>query len=143
MTFKPLISLSAYCLLFFAILTPLRSEDLVPGEKARIEALIAHLETLAGAVFIRNGSEYDSKTAAKFLRGKWQANGKEIKSAADFIAKAATGSSTSGKPYLIRLKDGSEMPCAGYLSRQLSKLETAGPIAPEPDEPGKSPPPRR
>ncbi len=96
----------------------------VPLEKAKIDALIADLETKSDAKFVRNGSEYDAKSAAKFLRGKWQAHDGEIKTAADFIAKAATGSSTSGKPYLIRFKDGSEVRCSEYLSAKLKKLES-------------------
>jgi hypothetical protein len=94
------------------------------AEKAKIEALIAHLGGLKGATFIRNDSGYDSKTAAKFLRRKWEANEKEIKTAADFIAKAATKSSTTGKPYMIRI-DGVDMPCADYLKAQLKKLDSA------------------
>ncbi|MEQ1853378.1 MAG: DUF5329 family protein, partial [Chthoniobacteraceae bacterium] len=79
----------------------LQAEEIAPAEKAKIEALISHLETLKDATFIRNGRDYDAKTAAKFLRGKWEANQKEIKTAADFVSKAATKSSTSGKPYVI------------------------------------------
>ena len=94
-----------------------------PAEKAKIEALIANVEGLADAKFVRNGTTYDAKTAAKFLRGKWNSNSDDIATAADFIAKAATGSSTSGKPYLIRQKDGSETKCAEYLAAQLKKLE--------------------
>ncbi len=98
---------------------------MAPAEKAKVEALISHLETLTGATFIRNGTDYDAKTAAKFLRGKWKAHEKEIKTATDFIAKAATVSSTSGKPYLIRLKGAQETACADYLAAQLKKLESA------------------
>ena len=103
----------------------LHAQTAPPAEKEIIEALIAHLETLTGATFIRNGTDYDPKTAAKFLRGKWRANDKEIKTAADFIAKAATASGTTGKPYLIRLQDGTETPCATYLTARLRKLEAA------------------
>jgi hypothetical protein len=110
-------------LLLLAVLLPLRAQDAALSEKAKIEALIARVEKLDGAVFIRNGSDYDAKTAAKFLRGKWGRNESEIKTAADFIAKAATGSSTSGKPYLIRFKDGSQTECGVYLSAELKKLE--------------------
>jgi hypothetical protein len=89
------------------------------NEKARIEALIRNVETLKDAKFIRNGSTYDAKNAAQFLRGKWRSKDKEIHSAADFIDKAATVSSTSGQPYLIRFSDGREMKCADYLKAQL------------------------
>lgn len=103
----------------------LRGETAPAAEKAKIEALIAHLEGLGDATFVRNGRDYDAKTAAKFLRGKWQANDKQITTANDFIAKAATVSSTTGKPYQIRFKDGSVTPCSDYLTAQLKKLEAA------------------
>ena len=111
-------------LLWFVVLLPLRAGEVPQGEKAKIEALIARIEKLDGAVFIRNGSDYDAKTAAKFLRGKWGRNESEIATAADFIAKAATGSSTSGKPYLIRFKDGVQTECGVFLSSELKKMET-------------------
>lgn len=103
----------------------LHAQTAPPAEKEKIEALITHLETLTGATFFRNGSDYDPKTAAKFLRGKWKSNDKEIKTAGDFIAKAATASGTTGKPYIIRLQDGTETPCATYLTARLKKLEAA------------------
>jgi hypothetical protein len=90
-------------------------------EKSRIEALISHIENLKDAQFIRNGESYDSKNAAKFLRGKWEAKAKEIKTAEDFIDKAATVSGTTGKPYLIKFNDGREVKCGEYLKEQLKK----------------------
>ncbi len=94
-------------------------------DKAKIEALLSHVGSLTGAVFIRNGTEYDAATAVKFLRRKWQANQAEIKTAPDFIKKAASFSSTTGKPYLIRLSDGVATPCAAYLTKQLGLLEAS------------------
>ena len=41
-------------------------------EKKKIEFLISSVENLKGAKFIRNGSEYDGKEAAKHLRMKLQ-----------------------------------------------------------------------
>ena len=115
------------CVLVLAILAcllPRLSAEITAGEKQKIEALITHVENLKDATFVRNGSDYDAKVAARFLRGKWSSNEDEIKTAQDFIAKAATGSSTSGKAYLIRFKDGREVPCADHLKAELSKLET-------------------
>lgn len=91
-------------------------------EKAKIEALIANVEKLSDAKFIRNGSDYSASNAAKFLRGKWGRNEKEINTAADFIAKAAS-TSGAGKPYMIRFKDGTEKACSAYLTEELKKLE--------------------
>ena len=96
-----------------------------PAEKQKIEALIAKVASLEDARFVRNGSEYNSKNAAKFLRAKWSSNDAEISTAQDFIAKAGTGSSTSGKPYLIRFKEGREVPCGDYLKGELAKLPSA------------------
>jgi hypothetical protein len=99
------------------------ADGLPPPEKQKIEALIKHVENLKDAKFVRNDSEYDAKTAARFLRGKWDSNESKIKTARDFIEKAASVSSTSGKPYLIRFKDGKDVKTGDYLSEQLKKLE--------------------
>lgn len=88
-------------------------------EKARIEGLIAHVAGLKNAGFIRNGKSYEAKDAAKFLRRKWQANEKEIKTAEQFIEKVATFSGTTGRPYKIKFSDGSEVKCGDYLKEQL------------------------
>jgi hypothetical protein len=109
--------------LLFAPALPLQAQDMPPAEKQKIEFLIKHLEDLKDASFVRNGSDYDSKTAAKFLRGKWNREGKQIKTAVDFIDKVANVSSTSGKPYLIRFKHGREVKCGEYLKNELEKLE--------------------
>lgn len=90
-------------------------------ENTRIEGLISHVENLKDAKFVRNGRSYESKDAAKFLRGKWHSKEKEIKTAEEFIEKVATASSTTGKPYLIKFNDGREVECADYLKQQLRK----------------------
>jgi hypothetical protein len=120
-------------LLFFLALASvsfLQAADLPAGDKAKIEGLITHVQTLRNASFIRNGKEYDSSSAAKFLRAKWEANEEKIHSPSDFIAQVATKSSTTGKPYLIRFKDGAEVPCGKYLTDQLRKGEGAAPAKP-------------
>lgn len=106
-----------------AMLPPLKAKDLPLTEKAKIEGLLTHLESLKAATFIRNGSHYDAQTAAQFLRGKWHAHEGEIKTADDFIAHAATVSSTTGKPYLIQLSGASPIRSADYLAAQLRKLK--------------------
>lgn len=111
-------------LLILSIAGPLclQAAEKPATEKEKIEALIKHLEGLKDATFIRNGRDYNAKTAARFLRGKWDANEKEIKTASDFIEKAASVSSTTGKPYLIRFKDGREVKCGDYLRDELKKF---------------------
>ena len=91
-------------------------------EAKKIEALLTHIEKL-DAKFIRNGDEHDAKRAAEFLRVKWERADSDIKSASDFIEKLATKSSTSGKPYMIKFKDGKEVKSGEYLKDELKKIE--------------------
>jgi Family of unknown function (DUF5329) len=102
---------------------PLLADDKAPSEKEKIEQLIQRVENLKDAKFVRNGKEYDAKTAGKFLKGKWDANTAKIKTAQDFIEIAATKSTTSGKPYLIRSADGTEIPSAEFLTTELKAIE--------------------
>ncbi len=109
-------------LVFFGSAPGLRAEGLPAAEKTKIESLLSHVNGLADAKFIRNGKDYDAKNAAKFLRGKWEANEKKIHSAADFITVAGTRSSTTGKPYMIQLKGAPPTPCGDYLAARLKKM---------------------
>ena len=102
---------------------PLRADDIPPREVERIEGLIGHVAGMKDAKFVRNGKEYDAATAAKFLRGKWEARADEVKTATDFIEKIASASSTSGKPYLVRFKNGKEVECGDYLKEKLAEFE--------------------
>ena len=123
MNTRVFLRLALLAIISMALSPRLPAQVLPADEKAKIEALLTHLAGLSDTTFIRNGSTYDAKTAAKFLRKKWEANEKDIKTAADFITKAATASSTTGKPYLIRPKNAAEIPCADYLNDELKKLE--------------------
>ena len=108
------------------------AEEKKLSEKQKIEALIKHVEEMKDAVFVRNDTEYDAKTAATFLRRKWKSNDSAIKSARDFIEKAASVSSTSGKAYMIRRKNGKETKSGVYLLAELKKIES-----PRNDKPAK------
>ena len=93
------------------------------AEKQKIEALIKQVGDLKDAKFVRNGWTYEPATAVRFLRGKWEANDAEVKTARDFIDKVASASGTSGKPYLIRFKDGREIKSQEFLLAELKKIE--------------------
>lgn len=123
MTTSKSITRAAFLLCFIgavALVLPVRAAQ---TEKEKIEALISHVQGLESATFIRNGSDYSAANAAKFLRAKWDRNSKAVSTAADFIAKVASTSGTSGKAYVIRFKDGREVPCGEYLTGQLKKME--------------------
>ncbi len=111
-------------LLFAAAARVCWAQSTPAAEKQKIEALIKEVGEIKDAKFIRNGSAYEPATAVRFLRGKWEANDAEIKTARDFIAKVASFSGTSGKPYLIRFKDGRELKSGEFLLAALKKLES-------------------
>jgi hypothetical protein len=100
-----------------------QAQTLPNSEKQKIEALIKQIANLKDAKFVRNGSAYNADSAATFLRRKWGANESEVKTARDFIDKVASFSGTSGKPYLIRFKDGGEIKSRDFLLAQLKKLD--------------------
>ena len=101
---------------------PVQADVLPASEKAKIEALIRHVETLTEAAFIRNQKVYNAQIAAQFLRHKWAAALVEITTAQDFIEKIASISSTSGQPYRIRFPEGREVPSGDYLRAVLPQL---------------------
>lgn len=109
--------------LFGGDLSFVRAQNLPNSEKQKIETLIKQVANLKDAKFVRNGSSYNADSAAVFLRRKWQANESNVKTARDFIDKVASFSATSGKPYLIRFKDGSESQSRDFLLAQLKKLD--------------------
>ncbi len=97
-----------------------------PRERTLIERLIGYVEAQHTVVFIRNGSEYDSADAAKFLRGKLDALGDDVKTAHEFVERIASRSSMSGKAYQVRTPDGKTIPAARYLGDELKRLQAAG-----------------
>ena len=92
-------------------------------EKQKIELLIKRVAELNEAKFVRNGTAHNADTAATFLRRKWEANDSEVNTARDFVEKVASFSGTSGKPYLIRFRDGVETKSRDFLLTELKKIE--------------------
>jgi hypothetical protein len=106
-----------------ALPTVVAGQSAPAAERQKIELLIRQVVELKDAKFIRNGSTHDVSTAVRFLRSKWEANDGDVKTARDFIDKVASASGTSGKPYLIRFKDGRETKSRDFLLAELKKLE--------------------
>ncbi len=114
----------SWVLLFGMLLPPVVVGQTAPAaERHKIESLIKQVGDLKDAKFVRNGSTYEVATAVRFLRGKWEANDAEVKTARDFIDKVASASGTSGNPYLIRFKDGREIKSQEFLLAELKKIE--------------------
>jgi hypothetical protein len=88
-------------------------------EEAKIRYLIASVETLEGAKFIRNGREYDAGTASNHLRLKLKTAGGKVRTAEDFIDLCASRSSMTAQPYLIRLADGTTVKSEVFFRNKL------------------------
>lgn len=89
------------------------------NEDKQIEFLLAKVAAQADVQFVRNGTAYDASKAVSFLRGKWDRQRAEVKTVRDFIDKVATKSSTTGRPYLIKFKDGHTVECREFLNSLL------------------------
>ena len=113
------------CLLIGAVSMVAMAAHAAPPahELSRIERLIRFVESQKDMIFIRNGSEYSSADAGKFLRGKMEAMGSEVTTARDFIERIATKSSMSGKPYHVKFADGRMIPAAQFLAEELKRIE--------------------
>lgn len=89
------------------------------GMQEEIDYLITAVKT-SDCVFVRNGSRHDPAEAARHITKKYNYLKNRITTAEDFIKGAATGSSLSGKPYLM-ICDGVEMKSADWLRAELAK----------------------
>jgi hypothetical protein len=89
------------------------------SEKAKIQYLIASVEALEGAKFIRNEREYDARSASSHLRLKLKTAGNKVKTAEDFIKLCASKSSITGEPYLIRFADGTTVKSEVFFRNTL------------------------
>lgn len=106
-----------------ALVSPLRAHDLSPAAHREIAQLLERIET-SNCSFNRNGSWYGAQDARKHLQRKldYMVERKMLGSADEFIAHAATGSSMSGKPYLIRCGSGEATPSADWLRAELRRM---------------------
>jgi Family of unknown function (DUF5329) len=96
--------------------------------QAEVSYLLGFVEA-SGCEFYRNGNWYDSKSARAHLQSKYEfliaAN--QIGTAEDFIEKAATRSSLSGRPYNVRCRDGVAVASAQWLREALACYRKTGP----------------
>ena len=100
-----------------------------PALAAGMDAEIGHLLNFiedSPCIFIRNGDPYDGAQAASHIKDKYDYYRKDIHSAEDFIALAATKSAMSGKPYLVTCGQTTE-PAADWITRELDAFRQRSP----------------
>lgn len=96
-----------------------------PQEQTRIDYLIESLGKLHGAIFIRNGTEYNASAAQDHLQQKLRFGGERIETAEQFIKYCASESSMTHKPYQIRFADGHVQNTAEYFTARLREFDEA------------------
>jgi hypothetical protein len=114
-------------LLLGAVAMPVRAEP-PPQAQREIEQLIQALGA-SGCQFQRNGKWYPAADAQAHLRRKYDYLRKRdlVASAEQFIERAGTESSMSGKPYQVRCAGQAAMSSADWLGARLSAIRHARP----------------
>lgn len=95
------------------------ADDTEPVSKT-VDYLIAAVEK-SDLKFLRNGDEHAPKAAAEHMRKKFNHFKKDIKTPEDFIAKCASKSELSGKPYMVKKPDGTTEKCEDWLRAKLEE----------------------
>lgn len=118
-----LLSLVAACLYNLAAAAPTPAPV-----RAEIDALLAKLQA-SGCQFNRNGSWYNGTDARNHLLRKLEyIEGKStIQNTEQFIAMAASKSSSSGKPYQVKCGNEPAVDSQAWLTRTLTSIRTAKP----------------
>ena len=120
---------TATALLLSALLIP-------AGAAAGSEEEIAHLLRAieqSDCVFTRNGKAHTGVEAMEHIRTKYDYVKKRVKKAEDFIEYAATKSSMTGRPYLVRCGE-EELLTAEWLKAELAEFRKSPGEAAAPDK---------
>lgn len=106
--------LAAHCALAWAAPSPARAE---------IEALLARLQS-SGCSFNRNGSWHDAAEARDHLLRKlaYLEDRNLVQTTEQFIERAASASSMSGRPYLVKCGGAAPVESRAWLGAQLQAL---------------------
>jgi hypothetical protein len=90
-------------------------------ERKRSDRLLETVER-SNLTFVRNDQELTGEMFAALLRVKLEQSGKLQMSAEQFIETIATRSSTSDRPYLVKLPDGRTESTGNWLQKQLKEM---------------------
>lgn len=106
---------------------------LSPAARAEIDELMSKLE-VSGCEFSRSGSWYSGTEAkAHLLRKlKYLEDKGMVQSTEQFIALAASASSMTGQPYLVRCGNAAPVQSETWLLSQMRAMRSAGRARPAP-----------
>lgn len=102
------------------------AEPLAPAARAEIDALLGKLAA-SGCQFNRNGSWHSAVEAKAHLLSKlgYLERKDLVQTAEQFIERGASGSSVSGKPYLVKCGNAEAVPSQRWLTAELQALRGA------------------
>ncbi len=119
-------ALATACLLFSLTAGAQTASSGTSTTEREIHALFKALQQ-SGCEFARNGQWYSASEASAHLQRKYSYLQKRAlaPTAEDFIARAASQSSMSGKPYLVRCPGQPEVRSQPWFEGQLAKVRAA------------------
>jgi hypothetical protein len=110
-------------LTLFILLTFMSSSVMASAltEKSKIDRMLNALVNF-DVTFIRNGEEHDGAWAKAHLEEKLKAANNPDMTAQEFITTIASTSSHTGKPYLIKTKDGETVEAAKWFQEVIDRM---------------------
>jgi Family of unknown function (DUF5329) len=113
-------------LLALALLPAVCVAELTAASKKEIDGLL-HAVGSSGCEFMRGGSPHSAAKAQEHLlmKYKYLAARDQVKSAEEFIVKAATRSSMTGQAYGIRCGGAPALDSADWMTAQLKMIRQA------------------
>ncbi len=91
-------------------------------EQERIAALLEAVDH-SQATFIREEKAYSAADGRRHLERKLRYAGDRVVTAEDFIERIASRSSTTGRPYGVRLPTGEEMEAGVWFRQKLAEID--------------------
>ncbi|MDV6234322.1 YfeK family protein [Leptospira ellisii] len=123
---------TVWIFLFCSVLFSVFSEE-DPSFRNDLNSLMSSLESCQ-CKFVRNGSEHEPKEAREHMERKLKATDGRIGNIPDFIEHIASKSSVSGKPYLVKLKDGKTVEAKLWLTEKWKEISEAKNPPKKPDK---------
>lgn len=119
-------ALATACLLFSLAASAQTSSNATTTTEREIQSLFKALQQ-SGCEFSRNGQWYNASQATEHLQRKYSYLQKKalVPTAEDFIARAASQSSVSSKPYLVRCPGQPELRSQQWFEAALAKTRAA------------------
>ncbi len=102
--------------------TALLADEPQPRENTgQVIASLLDFVSKSDCTFIRNGQASTGKQASAHMQSKYEHFKSQIKTPEDFIRLAATKSLQTGKPYMVKTKNGQESRCDEWLTKILEE----------------------